>query len=255
MLIFNNELKMIKSLRDKTIRYKERMFVAEGSRLVLDIMKHNPSLLYLIAGTADWINGNEAKLSGFGNILREIAPRQLSDVAGLKSTEEVLALVWFPEFQDDHFLSSKTGIFLERISDPGNLGTIIRTADWFGIKEIMLSPGCVDPFNNKCVQASMSSVCRVKLKVLNINEIRDYSNISWLWAADMGGVPIQNVVSDNSVVICFGNEAQGISNELRSTCNEIVSIPSWSLGAESLNLAVSAGVFISYRKLTSKNDN
>jgi len=100
-VILNNELKLIKSLRVRTSRYGERLFVAEGSRLVLDILKTNPSLLHLLAGTADWIKRNEAKLSGFVNILREIAPRQLSDVAGLKTTEEVLAIVKFPEFDQD----------------------------------------------------------------------------------------------------------------------------------------------------------
>jgi TrmH family RNA methyltransferase len=249
MVILNNELKLIKSLRVRTSRYGERLFVAEGSRLVLDILKTNPSLLHLLAGTAEWIKRNEAKLSGFVNILREIAPRQLSDVAGLKTTEEVLAIVKFPEFDQDSFLGEGNGIYLEGISDPGNLGTIIRTADWFGIKEVMLSPGCVDPFNNKCVQSSMSSICRIKIKVLNVNYIREYTQIAWLWAAHLDGVGLNQVENKEKVVICFGNEAHGLSKEMIDECNEVVRIPSWTLGAESLNLAVSAGIFMSYRKM------
>lgn len=239
------EINLIKNLRNKDVRYEERTFVAEGSRLVLDIIKSKPSDLRLLVATEDWITGQGANLSHFSDLLREISPSQLQSVASLKSTEEVLALVRFPHFTIEDLPLKEFALYLDGLTDPGNVGTLIRTADWFGLDEIMLSPNSVDVFNNKTIQASMSSICRVKTTILPPEEIKSYCGISKLVGADLNGKNLWPANKDwEPSVICLGNEAHGLSEPMRALCDEFWSIPSYSLGAESLNVAISGAIIM-----------
>lgn len=231
------------------MRHEERTFVAEGSRLVLDIIKSKPSDLRLIVATEDWITGQGANLSHFSDLVREISPSQLQSVASLKSTEEVLSLVQFPSFTTEDKPPKQFALYLDGLTDPGNVGTLIRTADWFGLDEIMLSPNSVDVFNSKTVQASMSSICRVKTTIIPPDEIKCYSGISKLVGADINGKNLWPVSQNwEPVVICLGNEAHGLSEPLRALCDEFWSIPSYSLGAESLNVAISGAIMMAHWK-------
>lgn len=239
------EINLIKSLRHKKTRQEQRLFVAEGSRLVLDIMKSKPSEVRLVVGTEEWITGQVANLSHFLDLTRQISSSQLQAVSSLKSTEEVLALVQFPYFGPGHPRITNFGLYLDGLSDPGNLGTLIRTADWFGIPEIMVSDHVVDWYNSKVVQASMSSISRLKISCVPPEEIRTYSGISRLVGADLVGKPLWPKSGIwEPAVLCLGNEARGLSDRVKMICDEFWTIPSYSLGAESLNVAVAASIFM-----------
>lgn len=246
MLINKNELNLIKNLGKKQQRNADRMFVAEGSRSVLDLLLTKPNDAVLIAATSEWIMGQAAKLKLFSKIIREISSSQLSAVSSLKTTSEVIAVFRYPEFSGTFQFNGRMAIYLDGISDPGNLGTIIRNADWFGIPEILLSPGSVDPFNTKTIQASMSSIGRVKISFIRPSAIREYSLVSQLIGASMEGVSMYDPIDQEHFILCLGNESHGLSEELRALCDVLVSIPSASLGSESLNVAVASGVLMSH---------
>ena len=136
-MLSKNEIKWIKSLRDKQQRYNDQMFVAEGSRLVLDLIHSKPNDLVSLLATKSWILKNQSKIAPFLDIIKEITESQFQQISKLSLTEEVLAIMKFPSWSALHSPNSEISLFLDQIRDPGNMGTIIRTADWFGIDTIL----------------------------------------------------------------------------------------------------------------------
>lgn len=213
--------------------------------MVLDLMSANPFDLEAVYATRDWIGLHGSKVSQFLDIIYEVSISRLQAMASLKSTNEVLAIVKFPVFNSAN-KSQKICYYLDKVRDPGNLGTIIRTADWFGINEIFLSPECADPFNNKSVQASMSSVARVKLTELTYDKLNRFKHIV---VTSSGGKDYRQYVPASDTLICLGNEAHGISLELMDMGSDSIIIPSNSLGAESLNVSIAAGILMAHYTL------
>jgi TrmH family RNA methyltransferase len=221
--------------------------------MVLDLMLHHPNDLICIYASESWINLNSAKLKDFENILIALPESKLKALASLANTTETMAVVKMPDFKGkEKQLDSKLTLFLDRIQDPGNLGTILRTADWFGIRRLFLSRGSVDPFNNKCIQASMSSISRIELITCEIEELIDYFDYQVILGADIDGEDYSEISHKERTVICLGNEANGLSNNVKTYCNRFVTIPGSSLGAESLNVAISGGILLSHFALRTK---
>lgn len=246
-MITANDIKWIKSLGDRKSRNEAGLYLAEGSRLVLDLIRHNPELLYGIYATENWIHQNEAKILQYNKIIKVLKESQLQAASTLKSTEEVLAVVHMSKNQInlDDLKDSKTLFYFYQIQDPGNLGTIIRSADWFGINTLLCSPKLVDPYNNKSVQAAMSSLARVQLIELELNQLKIQFPKHKIISTSMEGKPFLNVINQSPSIVCFGNEAHGLPIDFMSSCDERISIPGNTLGAESLNVAISASIIMS----------
>ncbi|MCC6816567.1 MAG: hypothetical protein IT267_09160 [Saprospiraceae bacterium] len=246
-MLATKDIKWIKRLHEKEARYELGYYLAEGSKLVLDLIKHNPRTIYKIFGTTSWIIQNEAKIRENELNYNIISESQLSSITSLKSTKHVLAVVQFNHIE----LSSisrlpKNLYYLYQVQDPGNLGTLIRTADWFGINTLLLSEHCADPYNNKCVQASMSSIARVNLIQMDFKRIKSHFTDYTLVSTTTTGMDYKELNNASKFIFCLGNEAHGLPPELIEVCDFNVSIKSNSLGSESLNVSICGGILMSF---------
>jgi TrmH family RNA methyltransferase len=161
----------------------------------------------------------------------------------LSTPQNVLALVQLPDNKDIEtlHLNGKFALALDGVQDPGNLGTIIRTADWFGINQVLCSEDCVEAYNPKVVQATMGSLSRIKIHYGNLPEILKKSNVP-IFGAVLNGMPLNKTNFGNQGIIVFGNEGNGISDAVMREVDNKVTIP--GLGkVESLNVAISASLF------------
>jgi len=236
------KIKWIKSLHLKKNREKENLFLVEGEKIVNELIQLHPNSIRLIVCLDSFIEkSNELKSLPSHSILKgnvEIMER----ISTLSSASTVLAVVEKFESSPIDF-SSKT-ILLDGIQDPGNLGTIIRTADWFGINQIICSPNTVDFYNPKTLQATMGSFLRVKVHYTDLKVFIEKCNKS-IFGALMDGIPYQEIKNSEMDVLLLGNEGKGISSELISLIDKPITI-SGKGNAESLNVGVACGILLSY---------
>ncbi|GDX52055.1 RNA methyltransferase [Bacteroidota bacterium] len=233
--------KYINSLRVKKFREEHRCFVAEGEKVVSEIL---PSSF-----TVDKILFTD-KLKDKGMIMGKIAQEhmvvveeyEMKKISELQNPPTVLALVHIPEYKIDiSQLTKGLHLVLDGIQDPGNMGTIIRIADWFGIENIFCSINCVDAYNPKVIQASMGSIVRVKVFEKNIVEVLTESQLPKIITTMESETTIyKNDFSENAMIV-IGSEGKGVSEEVKMLCTNQISIPKFGK-AESLNAAVATGI-------------
>ncbi|MDP1728243.1 MAG: RNA methyltransferase [Bacteroidota bacterium] len=234
------DIKFVKSLNEKKERYANKLFVAEGNKLVIEILHSKISVTRIFANE-NWLNLNE-KLVGKNIEITLLKHAELTRLSNLQSTREVIALCKIPEYELDFNRLSGLTIALDTIQDPGNLGTIIRVADWFGLNNILCSKETVDCFNPKVVQSTMGSISRVKLF---------YGDLSiWLnkieqpvLAASVEGTSVHEYTFPENAVLVIGNEGIGIGTELKPLIQQNICIPRKG-SAESLNAAIAAAILI-----------
>jgi len=238
-MLSSNDIKYIRSLQQKKNREEEKKFICEGEKMISELFRSGWKI-ELICATEEWLEENEVP----GKIhVEDINEGVLGRISGLSSPNKVLAIVHQPKliFSPE---SENKFLILDNINDPGNLGSIIRTADWFGIKTILCSEETVELFNPKVVQSTMGSLFRVKciygdLKD-GISELK--KNGVTIYGACMEGKNIfENKFSEKSAVV-LGSEAHGISNKVLRLLDDKITIPK-SGEAESLNVSVAAGIF------------
>tara|TARA_B110000003_G_scaffold68842_1_gene70066 strand:+ start:12048 stop:12752 length:705 start_codon:yes stop_codon:yes gene_type:complete len=223
-MLTNQKIKFIRSLSLKKNRIENQLFVVEGEKNVNEFIN------------SDFVIDSVYSIDDSFKDSFKVSLKELDRISHLNSSNKVLAVVKMPNY--DFAKYGNTVIALDTIQDPGNLGTIIRLCDWFGVKEILCSETCVDQYNSKVVQASMGSLSRVKLNYCDLQTelslMKDYSIISM----DMDGVDIKESVDVDKKVIVLGNEGNGISNEVLQLSNITMSInKSNNSKAESLNVA------------------
>jgi TrmH family RNA methyltransferase len=223
-MLTNQKIKFIRSLSLKKNRIENQLFVVEGEKNVNEFIN------------SDFVIDSVYSIDDSFKDSFKVSPKELDRISHLNSSNKVLAVVKMPNYDFDKY--GNTVIALDTIQDPGNLGTIIRLCDWFGVKEILCSETCVDQYNSKVVQASMGSLSRVKLNYCDLQTelslMKDYSIISM----DMDGVDVKESVDVDKKVIVLGNEGNGISKEVLQLSNITMSInKSNNSEAESLNVA------------------
>lgn len=239
-MLSKNRLKVIKSLRSKKGRTKHRRFIVEGVKPVDEVLS-SP----LKVETVLYSEGLRPEKAGYGDaFLTDNAT--LNELSQLSTPPGILAVVEFPDWYDhvtpDVLLATPHLLYLDGIRDPGNLGTIIRTADWFGFKAIILSEDCVDPLNPKVVQAAMGSIFRLPCFTDTLSRIQAQAPKA-VYGLDLSGESIYTAeLNDGYFVI--GSESHGIREETRVQMTSTLNIPGTG-GAESLNAAVSAAVLMS----------
>src|SRR5690606_25322227 len=235
------QITLIKSLQHKKFRIQHNLFVVEGIKSVSEFI-HSSYKVQQIFSTAD----AHTKLDKIPqNIKYEIVPdAAFSKLSGLKSPQGTLALVELPssaEHFDSSQLKGRHSIVLDDVQDPGNLGTIIRTAEWFGIDNIICSMNTVDAFNPKVVQATMGSLSRVRIYYVDIEAFIQTTSLP-IFAALLDGQSIYTTDFGKEGLIVMGNEGNGIRKSLLEKVDHKVTIP--RIGeAESLNVAVATTVF------------
>jgi TrmH family RNA methyltransferase len=171
--------------------------------------------------------------------------RAMAEASALDTPSSFLAVFPHPEVPEIPAVPSGIHVVLDGVRDPGNVGTILRLADWFGATAVWLSEDAADPYQPKVVQASMGSLARIPVGRLPLTDLL----VAWradgalsVWATDMAGTPLAELPRSNSTVLVFGNEGQGISAPVRSLCTGTVTIPRIAPGAESLNVAAAAAI-------------
>lgn len=221
------------------------MFIAEGSINVLDFIKSGTAVFELFA-TEKWIQSNKSTLTNI--TATPVLLKELKKVSALSSAAEVIAILALPSTNTNFKIDlDKLTIALDNLSDPGNLGTIIRTADWFGIKNIYCSKNTVDAFNPKVVQATMGSLARVNiiytdLRVLFANKPNNLP----IFGAFLTGKSITEINPQKNGIILIGSEAHGISTDLFPFITQKITIPSKNQNSsnnlESLNASVANAI-------------
>ena len=243
--VSNSIIKFVASLSQKKYRDKERCFVAEGTKCVLDTWEHFNCKMLI--SSQNWYEsfGNQSHI----NYLHIASKLQLQKMSQFSNPSEVIAVYEIPENRiDPKEIDQKLNIILDGIQDPGNLGTIIRLADWYGIRNILCSKQTVDVYNHKVVQATMGAISRVKVHYCNLEELLEtYPNMP-VYGTTLDGENIYTAKLSDFGFVVFGNEGNGMSSKLKelTTCN--LFIPSLNVDgetSESLNVGLAAAITIS----------
>lgn len=251
--INNGIIKVVRSLAVKKYRDEEGLFVAEGTKCVRDTWEHF-NCKWLIC-TRSW-HDRLANATMHDKIVLANA-QQMSRMSQFSTPSDVVAVYEIPERSiDEETVKNGLNIVLDNIQDPGNLGTIIRLADWYGIKNIFASIGTVDVYNHKVVQATMGAISRVQVHYCDLISLFEQYHQLPVWGTFLDGENIYNEPLENSGFVVFGNEGQGISQKVSKKVTKRLHIPSWTVGetSESLNVGMAAAVVVSeFRRNSLKN--
>lgn len=243
------EIKRISRYKQSKFRNQDELFVVEGEKMVAELLESTCDIQAIYA-TAWWIQRNQSTIQtkGVRDITIEISEEDLNKISLLSTPNQVYALVKIPQ---ENISNSNKGltIVLDGIKDPGNLGTIIRLADWFAIEKIICSSDCVDVFNPKTVQSTMGSIFRVKveytdLKIFLGNLPKDYPIYGSIVE---GGESIYEKQFSKDAILIIGSESHGISQEIRKYINQNITIPRFRTDnkPESLNASIATAIIIS----------
>lgn len=233
--------KYFKSLQLKKYRLQERKFLVEGAKGVLEVLESDFAVDYLL-GTSDFLENLETGLKSSANELIECKPMDLESVGTFKSNNAAIAIVQMPEVNSVNIPNGELSLALDDVKDPGNLGTIIRIADWYGIKNIFCSLETADVFNPKVINSTMGSFTRVKVHYTDLHDLMKASDLP-IYGALLSGKSVrdENLIPEG--VLLMGSESQGISDRLLPLVTKPVFIPG-SGGAESLNVGVATAVML-----------
>ena len=233
-MISKNQIKYVHQLEMKKYRQREGLFVAEGPKVVGDLLDagFKPSQLY---STEQW------QRAGFESNI--VTDEELRKVSFLQHPQQVLAVFPIPQRQE---ASKPMGLSLalDGVQDPGNLGTIIRVADWFGIDTIYCSPDTADAWNPKVVQATMGSIARVQMIYTDLEQLISNTSLP-VYATLLDGNDIYQQELSSEGIIIMGNEGNGISAPIRQLVSRKLLIPAYRIGAESLNVAIATAIVCS----------
>jgi TrmH family RNA methyltransferase len=227
-----NKIKWIKSLRLKKNRNASDVFVVEGQKMVEEVIKFYPEHIEFIC-----TSGAVPKFDGLIYLTDE---KTIKECTSLSTPSHHIAIVKKPTFKPN---AAKFVLALDEIQDPGNLGTIIRTADWFGVDQIVCSKGTVDLFNPKVVQSTMGSIFRIPILYVDLVNYLKQTDLN-IYGAMLEGENIYDLNLKKEAVIVIGNEGNGISKEVQAVVQESVHIPSFGK-AESLNASVASAILLS----------
>lgn len=240
-MLSKNKIKYIRSLELKKNRKEERVFVAEGHKLVGDLLGHFTCRLLL--ATRTWLDNHKHVVA---QEIIEVTYEELTKASLLKTPQDVLGVFEQPCHDiRPEAISQSLCLALDDIQDPGNLGTIIRLADWFGIEHIFCSQGTVDAYNPKTVQATMGALARVKLHYCDLRALMDSIGNVPIYGTFLDGKNIyEEQLSENGLIV-MGNEGNGISREIAQAVNKRLYIPNYPPQretSESLNVATATAI-------------
>jgi TrmH family RNA methyltransferase len=250
-MLSKNRIRLIRSLEQKKGRENAGLFIAEGDKICTELISSNLEI-HSLYYTHSWLikQGTILQKLNPAAECHEISDDDLGKISLLTTPNQVLALVRLPalEFTWEK-MADHPVLLLDQVQDPGNLGTIIRTADWFGFRSIVTSPGTVDCYHPKVVQAAMGSIWRIACFKADLLKFLERNRIEWKWtvyAAVMNGKNIFNEKLVDKGFYIFGNEAVGIGQELLDFTDKLITIPDKPMlhlsRAESLNVAIAASL-------------
>ena len=239
-MLTRNQIKYVKSLEQKKYRLREQAFVAEGPKVVGDLLKSGYRPLHLIA-TPAWF---DTVMEVYDCDATAVTTEELQKLSFLQHPQQVLGVFALPQPQP--YVAPSKGLYLalDGVQDPGNLGTIIRLADWFGISTIYCSPDTADAWNPKVVQATMGSLARVNIIYTDIPQLIGDSPLP-VYGTLLDGENIYRQQLPTDAIIVMGNEGNGISPTVRAFISNKLLIPAFHDGPESLNVAIATAIVCS----------
>jgi RNA methyltransferase, TrmH family len=246
-MLTQNQIKLIRSLQQKKFRNELHQFIAEGPKLVEELIDSRFSFDSIYA-LKPWLDEHAERLGSKEIPFTEITEKELERISGLTTPHSVLAVLNTPEnILPGNVFGKDVVLVLDNIKDPGNLGTIIRTADWFGIDNIVCSETTVDVYNPKVIQATMGSIARVSVFYADLTSVlKDRVKNIPVYGTFMTGKPIAEFKTEENAVIVLGNESTGISEDLFPFIQHRVSVPLHrpvgKKNPESLNASVAAAI-------------
>ncbi len=240
-MISKAKIKQIKALQVKKYRKQQQCFVVEGTKSVLELLKSDFDVLWL-AGTDQFLQQNERMLSTSKAEVVIASEEELGTAGSFQTNDGALALATMKPNTAFSLTENEYALVLDDIRDPGNLGTIIRTADWYGITHIVASEETADFYNPKVLTATMGSFCRVQLYY---TELVTYLQASQkpIYGTFLQGTDIHQVKFKGGGFIAIGNEANGISGAIEKIVTQKITIPRYGK-AESLNAAIATGIML-----------
>jgi TrmH family RNA methyltransferase len=237
-MISKNQIKAIHQLELKKYRQREGLFVAEGPKGVGDLLRHGFQPKQLFA-TDEW-DYSSFNQNDIGQSQQNVTEEELRKISFLQHPQQVLATFPIPS-SEFPTIPNALSLALDGVQDPGNLGTIIRIADWFGIETIFCSHETADAYNPKVVQATMGSIARVHIYYVNLQELLAHTPLP-VYGTLLDGNDIYQQELTTEGIIVMGNEGNGISTPIRQLINNKLLIPPFRQGAESLNVAIATAI-------------
>lgn len=235
-MLSKNEHKLITGLQRKKYRVQHQLFVAEGIKVVNEFLNSNLQMekLFCVEDYYQSISKYKPEL---------ISEKELLKLSNLSTPNKVIGLFKIPENR----ILEKTGLIvaLDAINDPGNLGTIIRLCDWFGVSQLVCSTNTVDCYNSKVVQASMGSLARVPIVYTNLQKYLSSAELP-VYGAVMNGKNINDTELEKNAILVMGNESNGIATEIESLLSHKITIPRFGKDStpESLNVATATAILL-----------
>lgn len=237
-MLSKKEIKDIQSLALKKHRDQMKLFVAEGPKVVDELLLAIPQQVKKIYATKEWVKQNTMDSMA----ITLVSDAELERVSELQTPNKVLAVL--KQFENYEPVDTSFVIYLDAIQDPGNLGTIIRIADWFGVDNIVCNAGCADFYNSKVIQSTMASIARVAVYYDENNDWLQKQKAP-VYAATLHGKSLYEHKKINKGILLIGNESKGLSDKVLALATEKITIPKRG-NAESLNAAVATGIILSH---------
>jgi len=236
-MISKNQLKLLRALGQKKQRKAHGLFLVQGEKNVLELANSALTVKQIFATTA-FIADHCGELGNFECI--EASLDELTKASTLVSNNAAIAVVEIPSIETPK--AQGLMIALDGVSDPGNLGTIIRVADWYGIKHIVASTDCADPYNPKTISATMGSFGRVTVSQLDLPSYLEHSNLP-IYGAFLEGESVHKTQFAAQGILLMGSESHGIREQAAKFVTDKITIPAFG-GAESLNVAMATGIIL-----------
>lgn len=235
-MLSKNEIKLLRALHQKKVRDAQGKLIVEGERILADIVERHAKNVERIIIAKDF-KGSRQVYNDFDCV--EVDSRTFEQISASKNPQGVLAVLRYPVFR---FESSDLILALDGVQDPGNMGTILRTAAWFGVKQIVCSPDSVDVCNPKVVQASMGAVYDVNIVYEGLSIFLSKQNTP-IYGALLEGNSIYTEKLTKPAILIMGNEGNGIREEVKNRITNPVMIPKFGTG-ESLNVATATAILL-----------
>ncbi len=252
MPLSRNNIKYLGSLKLKKFRNLHGQFLVEGDKIIGDLLRGRRFAIRQLIATGDWLAANQVWLSGLGDII-ETGIKDLARISSLEVPPPVIAVLDMPQNAlNIGEIKGSWSLVLDNIQDPGNLGTIIRTADWFGIRHIICSIDCADCFSPKVVQASMGALMNLQVHYTCLTDLMNSMSFNTSYRSYgtfIKGTPLYEVPPASNGMVLFGNEARGISDELQPYILSRITIPAVSRNVphvESLNVASAVAILCAW---------
>jgi len=246
-MLSNSQIKLFKSLHNKKFRVAKKQFIIEGHRLIEEAFSAKTKFDGIWC-TEEYAKKNSKLLTALKrarNTWETTSTKSLSQVCDSQNNQGIFALLTLPK-RAQFKITNSPFLFLDNISDPGNMGTLLRTSEWFGIKNVIFSPKCVDPYNSKVIRSGMGAHFHLD-QIIQKNIIQLIAKLKHegftIIGADMDGTSITEFSPPQKWALVLGNEAHGLSPHIKSLLDESVTIPQ-SGNIESLNVAVAGGIIL-----------